>query len=281
VGEYIGRGQTVTPATTIQGIVLYLRTPMTQGTAALPPTIPHTYPPDPTHRALKLYVNALTEFSGQPIESEQWVLAARATLGQTVYGKLLENPPPPGDVIMETRNKELFHMLVTAFMHGSGMYLLQVTLVADDGHAAFNSIKEWYGSAATSQSIIDHYQKKLEVLKLDANTTASDYVNVFQICCQKLEAKNEGYTTDKKKRFLNQIFDDDDDVVKQNLQGNSDLAFDDCVRHIQQREQDLQIDAGESLKKARRFKKDDAKLKLPINLQKAKSQAYQAIFSTR
>jgi hypothetical protein len=172
---------------------------MTQGAAALPPIVPNIYPPDPTRGALKLYVNALTEFSGQPIEYEQWVLAARATLGQTVYGALLENPPPPGDIIMETRNKELFHMLVTAFMHGSGMHLLQVTLVADDGHAAFNSIKKWYGSAATSRSIINHYRKKLEGLKLDANTTASEYVNDSQICCQKLEAKNEGYTTDKKR----------------------------------------------------------------------------------
>jgi hypothetical protein len=199
---------------------------------------------------IALYVNALTELSGLPIEYEQWVLAARATLGQTVYGTLLENPPLPGDVIMETRNKELLHMLMTAFMHGSGMHLLQVTLVADDGHAAFKSIKEWYGSAALSRSIIDHYWKKLEGLKLDANTTTSEYVNVFQICCQKLEAKNKCYTTDtKRQRFLDQILDGDYDVVKQNLQGNSDLAFDDCVRSIRQREQDLQIDAGESLKK--------------------------------
>jgi hypothetical protein len=231
VGEYIGRGQTVTPATMIQGIVLYLKTPMTQGSAALPPTVLHTYPPDPTCGDLKLYLNALTEFSGQPIEYERWVLAARATLDQTVYRTLLENPPPLGDVIMETRNKELFHMFVTkAFMHGSGMHLLQVTSVADDGHAAFNSIKEWYGSAATSRSIIDHYRKKLEGLKLNANTAASEYVNVFQICCQKLEAKNKGYTTDtKRERYLDQILDDDYDVVKQNLQGNLDLAFDDCV----------------------------------------------------
>jgi hypothetical protein len=41
------------------------------------------------------------------------VLAARATLGQTVCRTLLENTPPPGDVIMGTRNKEMFHMLAT------------------------------------------------------------------------------------------------------------------------------------------------------------------------
>jgi hypothetical protein len=94
-------------------------------------------------------------------------------------------------------------MLVMAFMHGSGMHLLQVTLVANEGHAAVNSIKEWYGLAARSQSIIDHYWKKLEGLKLHASTTALEYVNVFQICCPKLEAKNKGYTTDtKRQRFL-------------------------------------------------------------------------------
>jgi hypothetical protein len=105
--------------------------------------------------------------------------------------------------------------------------------------------------------------KRLEGLKLEANTTASEYVNIFQISCQKLEAKNEGYTTDtKRQRFLDPILDDDYNViVKQNLQGNSDLAFDDCLRRIRQREQDLQIDAGESLKKARCFKKDDPKPK--------------------
>jgi hypothetical protein len=141
------------------------------------------------------------------------------------------------------------------------MHLLQVTSVADDGHAAFSSIKEWYGSAATIQSIIDHYRKKMEGLKLDPNTTASEYINVFQICCQKLEAKNkQGYTTDtKRQRFLDQMLDDDYDVVKQNLQDNSVMAFNDCVKRIRQREQDLQINAGESLKKARRFKKEDSK----------------------
>ncbi len=99
-------------------------------------------------------------------------------------------------------------------------------------------------------------------MKLDANTTASEYVIVFQICCQKLKAKNEGYTTDtKRQRFLDQMLDDDYDVVKQNLQDNSVMAFNDCVKRIRQREQDLQINAGESLKKARRFKQNITKPK--------------------
>jgi hypothetical protein len=36
MGDYIGRGQTVTPATMIQGIVLFLKMPNTQGPTVLP-----------------------------------------------------------------------------------------------------------------------------------------------------------------------------------------------------------------------------------------------------
>jgi hypothetical protein len=255
--------QTVTLATTMTEIVQYLNSPMTPGIPTPPTGLPPIYTPDPARGALKLHVNSLTEFSVQPIEYEQWELAARATLvGQFVYGSLLDDPSTPGDVVMEARNKEPFHMLVMTLMKGSGMHLLQVNKVVDNGHMAYtSSIKEWYGSAASmSQSIIDHYRKKLEGLHLDNNISASEYVNVFQICCQKFEAKNKGYTSDtKRQRFLDQILlDDDYDVlVKQNLQGNSDLAFKYCGKRIRQREQDLQIDAGETaLKKARRFKKD-------------------------
>ena len=141
IGQYIGKGQNVTPAITMPGIVLFLNTPTVQATTGPPPIGSPIHPPDPTRGALKLYVNGLTEFSRNPIEYEQWELAARATLGQTVYGKLLETPPPTGDIILETRNNELYHMFVTAFMNSSGMHLLN--LVADqDGHTAFTAIKD-------------------------------------------------------------------------------------------------------------------------------------------
>jgi hypothetical protein len=84
IGKYIGKGQNVTPAITMPGIVLFLNTPATQATTGPPPIGSPIYPPDPARGALKLYVNGLTEFSGNPIEYEQWELAPRATLGQTV-----------------------------------------------------------------------------------------------------------------------------------------------------------------------------------------------------
>jgi hypothetical protein len=76
-------------------------------------------------------------------------------------------------------------MLVTAFMKGSGMHILQKDTVAKDkdGHTAFVAIQDWYGSAATSRTIIDYYCRQVESLTLNQNSTASEFMNTFIICC--------------------------------------------------------------------------------------------------
>ena len=116
-------------------------------------------------------------------------------------------------------------------------------------------ITAWYGSAATSRTVIDHYRSKLESLRLDGSTDASQYVNDFIICSQKLEEKNEGCTAETKgMKFLDQILDEDYDVSKQ-LLSNATTTFEECVQGIRTREQSLLKDGGDALKKARRFKK--------------------------
>ena len=76
-------------------------------------------------------------------------------------------------------------MFITALMNGAGMHILN-GVINQDGHAAWMAINTWYGSAATSRTIIDHYRNKLETLRLDGSTDASQYVNDFIICSQKL-----------------------------------------------------------------------------------------------
>ncbi len=60
IGQYIGKGQNVTPAITMPGIVLFLNTPTVQATTGPPPIGSPIHPPGPTRGALKLYVNGLT-----------------------------------------------------------------------------------------------------------------------------------------------------------------------------------------------------------------------------
>ena len=73
------------------------------------------------------------------------------------------------------------------------------------------------------------------------------------ICCD--EQKREGYTAaTKRHKFLDQIKDNDYDVVKQQLQGDTSIDFDTCVKRIRSREQDLSTDEKTEEKgRARRF----------------------------
>ena len=84
----------------------------------------------------------------------------------------------------------------------------------------------------------------------------SQYVNDFIICCQKLEAKAEGYTpATKRQRFLDQILDDEYDVAKQQLQGDTSKTFENCVERVRLRKQELLKEGRETVNKARRFKR--------------------------
>jgi hypothetical protein len=257
IGNYLAQGQLITDATTMPLIINHLNTPVAPMAnnalpAALPPIPP---PPDPTRGALRLYVNSIEKYSGSPIDFEDWELKTRATLGQTAYARFLTTAPVAGDVLQEARNKELYNMFVTALMHGSGMHILN-GVPDQDGHAAWTAITAWYGSAATSRTVIDHYRNKLESLRLDGTTEASTYVNDFIICSQKLDDKSEGYTAEtKKQKFLDQITDEEYDVSKQ-LLAVATTTFDQCVQGIRTREQDLTKEVDGTLKKARRFKND-------------------------
>ena len=125
----------------------------------------------------------------------------------------------------------------------------------ESGHQGIQEIETWYGSAVTSRTIIDHYRSRLEGLRLTEETTASSYVNEFPICSSKLEKKRKDYTAaTKRHKFLVQIKDDDYDVVKQQLQGDTSIDFDTCVKRIRSREQDLSTDKKTEEKgRAQRF----------------------------
>ena len=148
----------------------------------------------------------------------------------------------------------LFFVLTSALMKGSGMHIINA-MNNESRHQAIQYIETWYGSDATSRTIIDHYRSRLEGLKLTEETTASSYVNEFLICSSKLEKKREGYTAaTKRHKFLNKIKNKDYDVVKQQLQGDTSIDFDTCVKRIRSREQDLSIDEKtEEEGRSRRF----------------------------
>ena len=213
VALFIDGGKTVITVTTMAEITANFPTDgvpsLTTSTATA-----NTHTVDPRRGAPKLHVNALKDFDGQPINYEDWERGFKATQGQTAYATLITTPPTTGDNIMETRDKELFFMLTNSMMKGSGMHISNA-MNDESGHQAIQDIETWYGSSATSRTIIDHYRSRLEGLRLTKETTASSYVIEFLICSSKLENKREGYTAaTKRHKFLDQIKDDDYDVLK-------------------------------------------------------------------
>ena len=130
----------------------------------------------------------------------------------------------------------------------------------------------------TSRTIIDHYRSRLEKLRLAEETTASSYVNKFLICSSKLEKKREGYTAaTKRHKFLDKINDNNYDVVKQQLQGDTSIDFDTCVKRIRSREQDLPTDKKTEEKAcAQRFVRKGGGMSIPTRATVPKeSMAYQ------
>ena len=231
VALFIDGGETVRTVTTMADITKNLRTGGVPSFTAMTSTA-STHMVDPSRGAPKLHVNALKEFYGQPINYEDWDRGFKATLGQTAYATLITTPPTTRDTIMETRDKELFFVLTSVLMKGSGMHIINA-MNNESGHQAIQEIETWYGSDATSRTIIDHYRYRLKGIKLTEETTASSYVNEFLICSSKLEKKREGYTAaTKQHNFLDQIKDDYYDVVKQQQQGDTSIDFDTCVNSI-------------------------------------------------
>jgi hypothetical protein len=249
IASYLANGHSVTGTTTMQTVMAGL----SSGPAAnQPPAAPPTpYIADPSARAPKLYVDGLAVYDGTPIKWEDWEVGTIATLGQTVYSSLLTTPPTAGDAVAEARNRELYNMIVKATYLGSALHIVKSCPI-DDGHSVITALKNWYGSADTSRTMIEHYRQKMESLSLDEGTVATVYINDFIICCQKLEDKNEGDTAETKRhKFLEKIVDEDYDVVCQQLKGDDTKTFEQCVNRIRQREQELELSNGTPAKKAK------------------------------
>jgi hypothetical protein len=206
---------------------------------------------------MKLYVNSLSKFSGDPIDWEDWETGTTATLGQTRYCTVLENGPAVNDVLAQARNKELAHIFTAAIYQGTAKHILD-SVVGEDGHGYWQALKTWFGTDSVSRSIIEHYRGKLHHLQMNIDTSASEYINTFVLCSNKLESKKEGSTAPTKKwDFLNKIKDPEYDVAKESLPSDETANFEDCVTPIRTREQAISQSSTEEAKgKARRVPTD-------------------------
>jgi hypothetical protein len=77
------------------------------------------------HGAPKVYTDHLKEFSGDPIDYEEWEGATEATLKQTHYKDDLSRLPVAGNVWEQARNEELYNMILSAVRKGHAFNLVE------------------------------------------------------------------------------------------------------------------------------------------------------------
>ena len=187
----------------------------TAGTlAAVQPSVGNRNVPDPTRGAPKVHTDMLSNFSGDAVDYEEWERKSASTIKQTVYGEFLQGPAPVNDLIKTTRSKELFNMILSCVADGHALNTIEK--VRDDnngsecGYSAWKALKDWYLNPNQKDSMISHWEGKLTALYLDKDTTATEYINNFEMYVRKLTKLGETWSDDKKVREFKENVDDPD-----------------------------------------------------------------------
>ena len=259
VQQYLARGDQLSANTTIEAIQEANIAADRDPGGGMPAV--QQAAPDPNRGAPKIYTNPLPDFSGDPVDFEEWERKAGSIIKQSTYKKFINSPSNNGDVIEEARSSELFNMIYSCV--GDGHALNVVEKVRDDnngkecGHQAWAALKAWYLDDTQKDTMIKHYETKLDTVLLDKDTSATNFINNFQLCIRKLVKLGENWSDEKQVReFKFRINDPDYEVESRVHEGN----FAELVNKIRKREQDLERDAlaqSANNKRTRRFQRKD------------------------
>ena len=95
-----------------------------------------------------------------------------------------------GDLIEETRSKELFKIILS-FVADSHA-LNTIVKVRDDNnnleceYLAWKPLKDWYLDPTQINSMIHISERKLDGISLDRDTSATEYIKNFEVYVKKL-----------------------------------------------------------------------------------------------
>ena len=207
--------------------------------------------------APKVYTDPLTEFSGDPLDYEEWQGKSAATLRQTVYKTYLDRTADATKPYEVARNQELYNMILSAVRTGHAHS--RVEKLKDDsgpgesGYHAWKALSDWYLDPSQKNLMLEHYSTKLDALILDNDTTATEFINNFDLFVRKIEKIDGGWSEEKKIReFKKRVTSKDYDVEKRTHK----TTFKDLVQNFRDREQAMETEAITE-KVTRRFQKND------------------------
>ena len=208
--------------------------------------------------APKLYTDPLSEFSGDPIDFEEWEGKSRATIRQTVFREHLDRVADPTKPQEVARDSHLYNMILSAVRKGHAHSRVEKLKdepgIGESGYHAWKTLSEWYLDPSQKSLMLNHYSTKLDALFLDDNTSATEYINKFDLYVRKIEKLDGLWSEEKRLReFLKRVTSQDYDVEKR---VHNKSTFKDLVKAFRKREQDLENEEITD-KVTRRFKKND------------------------
>ena len=146
----------------------------------------------------------MTDFSSKADDYEEWERNAGLTINQTTYRNLLYGPESVGNVIKEVRSKELYNMILSCGACGHALNTIKKVCNDNNGvefkYKACKSFKNWYIDLTQVDSMISHWESKCDATSLDQDTSATYYINNFEMYAQKLENLTENWTDKEKFR---------------------------------------------------------------------------------
>ena len=207
---------------------------------------------------LKIGTNPLPSYSGDPFDFEKWQKGVRATLGQaSTYKKFMTSPPEKTNQSEVDRDEEFFHMNMSAVgvSHASNVVEKSEIDNGESGHLLWKAIEKWYMDPSRVDAIIDYWDTKLSCLKLDINTSPTEFINNFEIIVCKIE-KYKGLWSDFKKvrEFKKCVTDDGYETEIR----TSKAGYDELIETVRKREQDLLKENLSNVKVTRRFKAEES-----------------------
>ena len=254
--KYLANGDILTATTTIESVQASVRTsqnPPQQQAAAANAQVAAVNNVD--KYAPKVHTNPLPKFSGDPVDYEDWERRSGATIRQTAYKHYLTRAATVGDPAEEARSSELYYMLQSCVGEGHALNTVEKSKDSNNGVAcgylAWKALNDWYMDPSQTSTMVAHYEGKLDDLLLDNDSTATEFINSFELFIRKLEKLEGPWSDDKRCREFK-------DRVSENSDYDTEIRthvgiYDDLIKAIRKREQALEKKSSSAKRKARRY----------------------------
>ena len=183
---------------------------------------------------VKLQAQQVSSFNGKAIKWRSWKKRTRAAIGTAGMLEILDSADYAEKHHID--NETVFHLLQVATADGNAAHLVDAFEDSKDGHAAYNELVSWYEGDDMTNETAEDVRAKLDGIQLNTRTSASEYINYFQLYTKQLEELGEQYTESKTvQMFLSQITDPDYESTREICIENK-YKIDECIERIRAKE---------------------------------------------